>query len=103
LVDGYLTHGLLYLAFGFATGAWLFLLFGPYGICSGITECVPKALFSDLGPANLRATLIGLHDTAVGVGLLPASLFAGFLWDALSAPAPFSFGGSLGIIAAAAL
>ncbi len=78
-------------------------LFGLYGVYSGITDGVEKALVSDLAPSNLRATMIGLHDTAVGVGLLPASLLAGFLWDAFGPPVPFYFGGVLGIIAAAAL
>jgi uncharacterized membrane protein AbrB (regulator of aidB expression) len=34
----------------------------------------------------------------VGIGLLPASVIAGFLWKWLGPSAPFLFGGSLAFI-----
>ena len=68
-----------------------------------LTEGVEKAFVSDIAPKDLRATLIGLHATFTGVGLLPASLFAGFLWDAFGPQATFYFGGAMGALAAAAL
>lgn len=103
LVAGYLTYGLIYVAFALTTANLLFVLFGLYGVYIALTEGVEKALVSDLAPKDARATLIGLHATAVGIGLLPASVFAGFLYDALGAPAPFYFGGALGIAAALGL
>lgn len=103
LVLGYLTYGLIYLAFGADNGSLLLLLFGLYGLYIAMTEGVEKALVSDLAPLNLRATMIGLHATAVGVGLLPASVLAGFLYDRLGPPAPFYLGGALGVTAATAL
>ena len=54
-------------------------------------------------PASLRATVLGLHATVVGVGLLPASLLAGLLWDWLGAPAAFLVGSAAGLLAAAGL
>jgi hypothetical protein len=39
----------------------------------------------------------------VGIGLLPASLFAGFLWSTFGARIPFLFGGATAMIAAAGL
>jgi hypothetical protein len=39
----------------------------------------------------------------VGIGLLPASLLAGLLWNTLGAPAPFYFGGVVGLLAALGL
>ncbi len=103
LVAGYAVYGIIYFGFGIANAMWLPLLFGAYGLYIALTEGVEKALVSELAPASERATLIGLHATAVGIGLLPASLLAGLLWNAFGASAPFYFGGVLGIAAAVAL
>ncbi|MBI4671602.1 MAG: MFS transporter [Chloroflexi bacterium] len=103
LVAGYAVYGAIYLGFGVTGATLLPILFGMYGLYIALTEGVEKALVSELAPAPQRATLIGLHATAIGVGLLPASLLAGVLWDASGAPAPFFFGGALGLAAAIAL
>ncbi len=103
LVGGYLTYGLLYLGFAVASHSWMLPLFALYGLYIAATDGVEKALVSDLAPVNFRATLIGLHATAVGVGLLPASVLAGFLWNAFGPSAAFFFGGALGLTAAVAL
>ena len=100
LVLGYLFYGLVYLGFAFTHSASsMWFLFGLYGLYIGFTEGVEKALVADIAPSNLRATAIGLHATLVGIGLLPASLFAGLLWKYLGASAPFYFGGFMGILA----
>ncbi|MFQ5876054.1 MAG: MFS transporter, partial [Dehalococcoidia bacterium] len=78
-------------------------LFAAYGLYIAFTEGVEKALVADIAPPELRATLIGLHATFVGIGLLPASFLAGMLWDTLGAAAPFYFGGGLGFLAALGL
>lgn len=103
LVAGYGIYGMLYLAFAIAAANWLFVLFGLYGIYSAITDGIEKALVSDLAPVESRATMIGLHATFTGIGLLPASILAGFLWDTIGPAAPFFFGGAMGIAAAVAL
>jgi MFS family permease len=78
-------------------------LFGIYGLYIGFTEGVEKALIADMAPIHLRATTIGLHATVVGIGLLPASLFAGILWRFFGAASPFYFGGFMGILASIGL
>lgn len=104
LVAGYAAYGVVYLGFGLArTAAALPFLFATYGIYIGLVEGVEKALVADLAPVPLRATAIGLHATLVGIGLLPASLLAGWLWTAFGPGAPFYFGGVLGLAAAAGL
>ena len=103
LVIGYLMYGIVYIGFALASPAVLWGLFPTYGLYVAFTEGVEKALVSDIAPTDLRATLIGLHATFVGIGLLPASLLAGFLWSAFGAPAPFYFGGGMGVLAALAL
>ncbi len=103
LVFGYLAYGIVYIGFAVATPVALWGLFAIYGIYIAFTEGIEKAFVSDIAPTDLRATLIGLHATFVGVGLLPASLIAGFLWDAFGPAATFYFGGVMGLLAAAAL
>jgi MFS family permease len=98
LVVGYLCYGLVYLGFARNTSLHNFwILFGLYGIYMGASEGVEKALLADIAPAGVRATTIGLQATLVGIGLLPASLFAGLLWKFFGAAAPFYFGGVMGI------
>jgi len=100
LVWGYLFYGLVYLGFAVNKSLNIFwLLFGVYGLYIGFTEGVEKALVTDIAPGDLRATAIGLHATLVGIGLLPASLFAGILWKFLGPAAPFYFGGLMGLFA----
>jgi len=103
LVLGYFTYGIVYVGFALTTQTSLWLLFAVYGIYIAFTEGVEKAFVSEIAPQDLRATLIGLHATFTGIGLLPASIFAGFLWDVFGAQAPFFFGGGMGALAAVAL
>ena len=107
LVAGYAFYGLVYLGFARVNApqqAWiLWALFGLYGLYIGFTEGIEKALVSDLAPASLRATAIGLHATIVGIGLFPASLIAGQLWDRIGPAAAFYFGGGTGLVAAIGL
>ncbi len=102
LVIGYLFYGVVYLGFAFThSETFVWFLFGLYGLYIGFTEGVEKAYVTDIAPSDMRATLIGLHATIVGIGLLPASLLAGLLWKVISPAAPFWFGGIMGILAAA--
>ncbi|MCM8797289.1 MAG: MFS transporter [Candidatus Omnitrophica bacterium] len=102
LVLGYLIYAGVY--FGFAVNNSLsvyWFLFAVYGLYSGFTERVEKALLMDLSGKELRATVIGLHATIVGIGLLPASLLAGLLWKFLGASIPFYFGAIMSLVSAA--
>lgn len=107
LVAGYALYGLVYLGFALLDGPeqrWLvWTLFALYGLYSGLTDGVEKALVSDLAPRELRATAIGLHGTLVGIGLFPASFIAGQLWTLLGPASTFYFGGAAGLLAALGL
>lgn len=107
LVMGYAFYGLVYLGFAQVTEMdplWLLMiLFALYGLYSGLTEGVEKALVSDLAPGEIRATAIGLHATLVGIGLLPASFVAGQLWDLFGPAATFYLGAATGILSAVGL
>ncbi|MFZ2448433.1 MAG: MFS transporter [Syntrophobacteraceae bacterium] len=101
LVCGYTFYGLVYLGFSFAYAReHVWVLFSVYGLYSGLTEGIEKALVSELCPAESRATLLGIHASLVGIGLLPASIMGGLLWSAFGPAAPFYFGGILGLLAA---
>ncbi|MGE5571628.1 MAG: MFS transporter [Bacteroidota bacterium] len=101
LVAGYAMYGLVYLGFALAKASWhVWALFALYGAYIAFTEGIEKALVADIAPLDLRATTIGLHATLVGIGLLPASLLAGLLWNLFGAQATFVFGGVMGLLAA---
>ena len=104
LVAGYVVYGLTYLGFAFfESPAASWVLWGVYGLYVACTEGVEKALVADLAPKEHRATVLGLHATVVGIGLLPASLVAGVLWTRLGPQWVFITGGALGLLAAAGL
>ncbi|MDH5185541.1 MAG: MFS transporter [candidate division WOR-3 bacterium] len=104
LIIGYLVYGLAYLGFAVAfKPEMVWLLFGIYGLYSAFTQGVEKALVAEIAPETIRGTMIGLHATVVGIGLFPASLLAGLLWNIWGASAPFYFGGVLGFISALGL
>lgn len=104
LVLGYLFYGLVYLGFALVNNFdILWYLFALYGLYIALTEGIEKALISDLAPSEIKATIIGLHATLVGIGLFPASFFAGLLWSYFGPQAPFYFGGFLGILSSIGL
>jgi len=107
LVTGYVFYGLVYLGFALLDGTahvWLvWALFLLYGLYSGFTDGVEKALVSDLAPREVRATAIGLHGTLIGIGLFPASFIAGQLWTLVGPAAAFYFGAGTGFLAALGL
>ncbi|MFO7638397.1 MAG: MFS transporter [bacterium] len=104
LVAGYALYGLVYFGFALApTPGWAWALFALYGLFAALNEGLEKALVADIAPVEHRATFVGLHSTLAGIGLLPASLLAGALWSLWGAPAPFWFGGVLGLAAALGL
>jgi MFS family permease len=104
LVAGYAFYGIVYIGFALARGPEaVWILFAIYGAFSALNEGLEKALVADVSPPEHRGTFVGLHSTLTGVGLLPASLLAGGLWSLFGAPAPFWFGGALGLLAAVGL
>lgn len=106
LILGFLMYAAVYgaLAVGLGDRAWAYvLIFALYGVYSALTEGVAKALVADLSPPDLKATVLGLHATIVGLGLLPASLIAGLLWAGFGPWAAFGVGSLAGLLAAAGL
>jgi len=100
IIMGWFIYALVYLGFALASERWqVWLLFAGYGLYYGIVEGVARAFVADLVPEEKRGTAYGLYHGVVGVALLPASLIAGWLWQAVSPAAPFYFGAGLAFIA----
>jgi MFS family permease len=93
LVGGFFVYVLAYLGFAFVNAPWeVWGLFGLYGLHQGMSQGVLLALVADRIPAHLRGTAFGFINLATGVALLPASLLAGFLWQAINPRATFIAG-----------
>jgi len=101
---GYILYGLIYLGIGLIDTKMAFWgLFTAYGLFIAISTGGERALIAELAPAHLKASAYGMHSAIVGIGLLPASVIAGFMWEAWGQASPFVFGGALGIIAGIAV
>jgi len=97
---GWFIYALVYLGFALASEVWqVWLLFACYGIYYGIVEGVARAFVADLVVEEKMGTAYGLYHGVVGLTLLPASLIAGWLWQAYSPAAPFFFGAGLALVA----
>jgi len=97
---GWFIYALVYLGFAMASEMWqVWLLFACYGVYYGIVEGVARAFVADLVPEERRGTAYGLYHGVVGLTLLPASLIAGWLWQAYTPAAPFFFGAGLAFLA----
>jgi MFS family permease len=100
IVLGWLVYTLTYLGFAVTSASWqIWLLFALYGVYYGLAEGVARAFVADLVPADRCGTAYGLFHGVVGISLLPASIIAGWLWQAISPAAPFYFGASLAFLA----
>ena len=81
-----------FLAFGYAALAWastavgLWIAVSIYGILSGISEGVERALVSELADVSGKGTAFGWYHTITGLAAIPAGLLFGWVW-ALAGPA----------------
>ena len=99
LCTGYFLYGIVYIGIGLMSNNIAFIaLFVIYGFYSAMTAGIERALIVDIVPPENKAGALGLHAAIVGIGLLPASVIAGFLWTWLGPSAPFLFGGGLAFI-----
>jgi MFS family permease len=100
IVLGWSMYALVYLGFAFFNQEWVvWVLWAMYGMYYGLAEGVVRALVADLVPEHRRGTAFGAYHGVVGVTLLPASLIAGWLWQAVNPAAPFYFGAALAVLA----
>jgi len=101
LISGFFLFGFVYLLFGIIRQSYfLWFLFPLYGVYMALTEGVGKAYISNLVPSEKSGTAFGIYQTAIGICTFFASLLAGFLWDKVSASAPFILGSATAIVSA---
>jgi MFS family permease len=104
LVAGFVTYGLVYVGFAVANQVWhIWGLFAAYGLYSALTEGASRALVAELAPPDQKGTLLGLHAMLVGLGLLPASMITGILWQIFGPTVPFLVSGGIALATAVAL
>jgi MFS family permease len=104
LCAGYFLYGIVYLGISTVSHNTAFIaLFVIYGFYTAMTAGVERALIVDIVPPQHKAGALGLHAAIVGIGLLPASVIAGFLWTWLGPSAPFLFGSVLAFVTSIAV
>ena len=100
LMLGWLIYALVYIGFGFARAAWqIAALFGLYALYFALTEGTERALVAELVPPEQRGQAFGVFHFVVGMGMLPASLLFGAVWQIWGAAAAFLMGASLALMA----
>jgi MFS family permease len=104
MLIGWSAYALVYFGFAFAFHAYMiWFLYAFYGIYYAANLGVAKAFLADIVGTDHRGRAFGIYGTAIGLATLPASFFAGFLWDHISPQAPFLFGASVAVVAAVIL
>ncbi|MBM3458708.1 MAG: MFS transporter [Armatimonadetes bacterium] len=101
IVSGWVVYALVYLGFGLATRPGeIWLLFGLYGLYTGLVEGSERALVADLAPPAARGAAFGWYNAAAGLAAFPASAGFGWLWHQVSPAAAFGVGAGLALVAA---
>jgi MFS family permease len=104
LIAGWLLYAAVYAGFAVASDAWhAWALFVAYGVFFGLTEGTERALIADIVPPRRRGSAYGWYHLAVGLGMFPASLLFGVIWDEAGAPTAFVVGAVLSLAAAVGL
>ncbi|GBE03411.1 bicyclomycin/multidrug efflux system [bacterium BMS3Abin09] len=101
ILSGFVLFAVLYYGFAVVSDTKdIWGLFAFYGLFMGLTEGTQKAFLATIIPPDFKATAFGVYNTVVGLAMLPASLFGGWLWDHISPSATFYFGAVTSVLAA---
>jgi MFS family permease len=104
IVAGWVCYAAIYVGFAFATEPWhAWALFAGYGIYYGLTEAAERALVADLASHTGRGTAFGWYNLVLGIGLFPASILFGTVWDTWGPAAAFLVGATLAAVSSALL
>lgn len=104
VLAGWAVYAAVYLAFALVdTPQAVLVTFFCYGVYYGLTEPVERAWASELAPAGLHGTALGLYHGVVGLGALPASVLFGLVWQRLGTAHAFALGAVLAAVAAVLL
>ncbi|WP_232490201.1 MFS transporter [Neobacillus cucumis] len=101
LIFGLLIFAAIYFGFGIVKSVpWIWVLFVFYGFYYAFTEGIQKAYIADIVPEGQRGTAMGTFNAMTGLAALPASILAGFLWQAFGPIAAFGTSSVIAVIAA---
>jgi len=101
---GYSLFALTAIGFAAISSLWrLIALFALYGLVYALVDGSERAYISDLCPAGLRASSLGIYYGAVGVASIISSLLAGALWSIWGPEASFLYGAAAASLAAIGL
>ena len=81
----------------------LFLGVGLWGLHMGLSQGILATLIADTVPPAYRGTGFGVFNLVSGLGLLAASVAAGWLWDAHGPAATFRAGAGVALLATLAV
>ena len=99
LICGWTLYSVVYVLFSIDLPQSSFIIvFLIYGVYYGLTEAAEKAWMVDLAPVNLKGTALGIYNSIVGFGSLPASLLFGIIWQKYSSHSAFIFGSICSVI-----
>jgi MFS family permease len=90
MMMSFMLWGLVCLIFIFVENYLAIILtFVLYGLHKGALDTVQKTFVAELSPEDYRASGLGVFQMVIGLCALPASFFAGLLWDRISMNTPF--------------
>ncbi|ERI11878.1 MFS transporter [Aneurinibacillus aneurinilyticus] len=99
LTVGYALYGFVYIGFAEVTTIFgLIVLFTLYGLYSALTKGIEKALVADIANPGVKGTALGFYAMVTGIGLFPASLLTGWLWQIFGAQVSFYINGIIAIV-----
>ena len=79
---GWAVYALVFAGFAFnANLAWSWVLMAAYGLHMGLVESAERTYPALIARPEMRATALGWYYFAYGLGLLPASVLFGLLWN----------------------
>ncbi len=100
LLSGWFLYALVYAGFGVADRVSLVVaLFLMYALYFALTEASERALVADYTPPGVRGQAYGLFHFVVGIGMLPASVIFGALWEWAGSQVAFFTGAGLALLA----
>lgn len=101
VLAGFVFYAVIFAAVAVASSpVHMWILFPLYGVYKGMSEGTQRAYLATLAPVGRKATAFGIYHMVVGLGLLPASIIAGVLWDRWGPEAAFFYGSLLAAVSA---
>lgn len=96
---GLIIFSVVYLGFALVQSSYIvWMLFALYGFYASATEGVSKAWVSDIIPAELRGTAIGLLTMLSSFAVMLGSFLTGILWDQFGSQVPFLLSAFISLI-----